>query len=72
MSKTLKERLYKDVDFLCGIRPYRNYQNLDSLEEAARYISGEFSGFGYVCEEQRWMAEGNEYKNIIASWANLT
>ena len=34
MTKAKKERLYKDVEFLCGIRPYRNYLNLASLEEA--------------------------------------
>jgi hypothetical protein len=68
MIKARKERLYKDVEFLCNIRPYRNYRNLDSLEKACRYISGEFASFGYAPVEQLWEAEGSEYKNIIASY----
>lgn len=36
-----KERLYRDVAQLTGIQPARNYQNLEALEEAVRYIKGE-------------------------------
>jgi len=68
MNKAEKSRLYRDVDFLTGVRPYRNYQNLGSLEKVSKYISDEFISCGYVSEEQKWVAEGNEYKNIIASW----
>ena len=68
MIKSNRERLYKDVEFLCNIRPYRNYKNLDSLEKASNYISEEFSVLGYQPVEQKWEAEGNEYKNIIASY----
>jgi len=68
MIKAKRERLYKDVDFLCGIRPFRNFQNLDALEKASRYISDEFTAYGYEYEEQSWEAAGNEYMNIIASW----
>jgi len=68
MIKAIRARLYKDVEFLCNIRPYRNYQNLDSLEKACSYISDEFARYGYKPVEQKWEAEGNEYKNIIASY----
>jgi len=68
MKKAKRNRLYKDVDFLTSIRPYRNYQNLETLETVSKYISDEFVSWGYTCEEQKWKAEGNEYKNIIASW----
>jgi len=68
MIKANKNRLFRDVDFLTGIRPYRNYQNLESLEKVSRYITGEFNSTGFECEEQKWVAEGEEYKNIIASW----
>ena len=68
MIKAKRERLYKDVERLCAIRPYRNYKNLDSLDEACTYISGEFTRHGYKPVEQKWEAEGNEYKNIIASY----
>jgi len=66
--KAKRERLYKDVECLCAIRPYRNYKNLDSMIEAYTYISGEFTRHGYKPVEQKWEAEGNEYKNIIASY----
>jgi hypothetical protein len=68
MKRAIKSRLYKDVDFLTSIRPYRNFQNLDSLKKVSKYISDEFGSSGYEYEEQKWEAEGNEYKNIIASW----
>jgi hypothetical protein len=68
MKKAVKNRLYRDVEFLTTIRPYRNYQNLEALEAASKYISDQFSSCGYAIEEQKWRAEGNEYKNIIASW----
>jgi len=68
MNNAKKSRLYRDVDFLTGVRPYRNYQNLESLEKVSKYITDEFVSCGYICEEQKWVAEGNDYKNIIASW----
>ncbi len=68
MRKAKKSLLYKDVSFLTSIRPYRNYQNLESLGKVSKYISDEFASCGLECEEQKWEAEGNEYKNIIASW----
>ncbi len=68
MIKAKRERLYKDVEFLCAIRPYRNYKNLASLDKASSYISEELSRYGYEPGEQLWDAEGNEYKNIIASY----
>ena len=68
MEKAVKNRLYKHVEFLTGIRPFRNYQNLESLENVCNYISDEFVSCGYVPVEQKWEAAGNEYKNIIASW----
>lgn len=66
--KAQKNRLYKDVEVLSGIRPYRNYQNLASLKYAANYIRTEFEATGFICEEQEWIAKGRKYKNIIASW----
>ena len=68
MIKARRERLYRDVEFLCAIRPYRNYKNLDSLDKASNYISEEFARHAYKPVEQFWEAEGNDYKNIIASY----
>ena len=70
MNKAKKERLYKDVKFLTELRPYRNYQNLGSLEKVCQYLKKELTQFGYNCSEQVWKVNGNEYKNIIASYQN--
>jgi hypothetical protein len=69
MKKAVNNRLYRDVEFLTSIRPYRNYQNLEALEAASQYISDQFTSSGYAIEVQKWIAEGKEYKNIIASWS---
>ncbi len=66
--KAQKERTFSDVEFLTGLRPYRNYQNLESLEKVCDYIKAEFTKAGLQPEEQKWIADGNEYKNIIASY----
>jgi hypothetical protein len=66
--KANKERLLANVSFLTNIRPYRNYKNPDSLEKAASYINEEFRKAGLPAVEQKWIAKGKEYKNIIASY----
>lgn len=66
--KARKERIYNDVDFLTALQPARNFQNLKSLEKASAYIEKEFNKAGANPENQSWMAQGNEYKNIIASY----
>jgi hypothetical protein len=68
MRRANRNLLYRDVNFLTSIRPFRNYLNLKSLEKVSKYISDEFVSCGLECAEQKWMAEGNDYKNIIASW----
>lgn len=62
------ERLKQDVKVLCGTTKPRNYANLDALNEAANYIKDEFRKSGFDAEEQKFEAEGQEYKNIIASY----
>ncbi len=63
-----QERLYKDVKFLTELRPYRNYLNLESLEKVCDYIKREFDEAGLQLEEQKWVAAGREYTNVIASY----
>jgi len=63
-----KDRLYKDVDFLTLIKPARNFENLDSLQKVCDYLKNELVSIGATPEEQGWLAEGNEYKNITASY----
>jgi len=66
-----KERMYQDVDFLTSLRPYRNYRNLESLEKVCDYIKEEYNKLGWSSMEQKWDADGEEYKNIIASYNKL-
>ncbi|MBE0676417.1 MAG: M28 family peptidase, partial [Bacteroidales bacterium] len=63
-----RERSYKDVQFLTELRPFRNYRNIESLERVCDYLKTEFSKCGLETEEQTWMAKGNQYSNIIASY----
>lgn len=63
-----KHRLYNDVDFLTNLRPFRNYENLESLAKVCEYIKEEYTKLGWTYEEQKWMAAGNEYTNIIVSY----
>lgn len=63
-----RERLYKDVEFLTSIRPFRNYSNPESLQRAADYLKTEFSKTGLSVEEQKYMDKGSEFCNIIASY----
>lgn len=62
-----KDRLYKDVEFLTSITPSRNSQQLKSLEKAVGYIENEFKKSGLKPALQTWTAQGNPYKNVIAS-----
>ena len=62
------KRLYQDVAFLTEIRPYRNFLNLDSLEKVCTYLKAQFQAAGYESSEQKWLAQGETYKNIIASY----
>ena len=66
--KSDKNRLYRDVEFLTSIYPARNYLNTESLKKVSRYIFSEFDKAGLSVEEQKWIADGQEYQNIIASF----
>ena len=63
-----QDRLYKDVEALTQIRPYRNYRNTASLDKAADYIKSEFDKLDCTVERQKYEAKGSEYQNIIASF----
>ena len=62
------ERLYRDVEFLTRLRPFRNHLNLESLEKVCDYLRAEFFKAGYEAEDQKWLAGGKEYTNVIASY----
>ncbi len=63
-----RELLHRHVKFLTTLRPFRNYQNRESLEKVCRYLKGEFDKYGLQAVEQKFDAGGSEYKNIIASY----
>ncbi|MBX3422709.1 MAG: M28 family peptidase [Pirellulaceae bacterium] len=62
------ESLYRHVEFLTSLRPFRNFQNLDSLEKVCCYLKAEFGAYGLETVEQPFLVNGIEYKNIIASY----
>ncbi len=66
--KASTERIYKDVQFLTSVKPSRNFQNIASLEKVCDYIETEFEKLHVKCQQQKWIARGTEYKNIIASY----
>ena len=68
MNKAIQDRVYKDVEFLTEIRPFRTYINTETLSRVCDYISEEFRSAGFETSEQKWIADGREYKNIIASY----
>ena len=57
--------LYDDVRFLTELRPFRNYQNLESLAQVVDYVKIEFEKAGLTIQYQKWTAAGNEYTNVI-------
>ena len=57
--------LQKHVEFLTQIRPFRNVENVDSLNVAADYINDELRKMGYDTDFQKYMINEKEYKNII-------
>jgi Zn-dependent M28 family amino/carboxypeptidase len=66
--KAQNKRLYTDVEFLTTVSPARNYQNLESLNKVANYITNEFGKLESNVIEQKWIADNNEYKNIIVKY----
>ncbi|WP_457634989.1 M28 family peptidase [Persephonella sp.] len=66
-QKRQSERVYKDVEFLTSIRPYRNYLNVGSLNKTADYIHQTFREFSDEAYFQEFSVGGNRYKNVICS-----
>ena len=66
--KSNKENLYRHVEFLTSIYPYRNYKNIESLNNAADYIEDELKKTGLPTSRQQWVVEENIYENVIACY----
>lgn len=62
------ERIKSDVVALCSTTEYRNAKNVASLNEAASYIADEWLKLGLEVDTQAYIADGNEYKNLICSF----
>ncbi len=67
-----KSRLYDDVFELTSITPARNHQNLVSLNYIAGYIAYEFNKLKCRVEWQKYQAGGKEYKNILATFGDVS
>jgi len=63
--KANKDRLHHDVKFLTELRPYRNYLNLTTLATVVSYLKDVFTESGLELQEQKWIAKGTEYTNVI-------
>lgn len=66
--KADQKTLYRHVEFMTTLRPFRNYQNHESLQDCLFYISGELYSYGYGVTHQMWEVEGRTYINVIAHY----
>lgn len=65
-------RLYEDVLTLTSIQPPRHYLNLASLDAIAGYIAHELGKLNGTVEYQKYKAQGREYKNVIATFGDVS
>lgn len=59
------ENLKAHVKFLTEIRPFRNFNNPDSLDRAAGYILDNFKEHGRDAAYQIFNVRGGEFKNVM-------
>lgn len=55
------------LEKLTQIKPARNYENIDSLNEIANFLKDKFENLGLEVSFQEYEADGKIYKNVIAS-----
>jgi hypothetical protein len=63
-----KDNLKTTVQFLTNTDKPRNYNNQAALNASASFIFAEFKKYGYEPEEQKYMVQNTEVKNIICSY----
>ncbi len=69
MNQLAKQnRIYEDVKFLTELRPYRNYQNIESLNAVCEYLKKEIAEIGLEASEQSWEVAGKTYRNVLTSY----
>ena len=70
--ETLKDNLYKHVEFLSTLDPPRNYLNETSINKTVSYISEQFKSYGYKVEMQNYEISETSYthRNVIARYGS--
>lgn len=70
--QTLKDNLYKHVEFLSKLNPPRNSNNQISINKTIDYISDKFSSYGYGVEYQNYEISSTSYthRNVIARYGS--
>ncbi|HEY0030758.1 MAG TPA: M28 family peptidase [Bacteroidia bacterium] len=63
-----QERILNDLKFLVSSTVARHNDHVERLNECAAYILKEFKKLSDDVEEQKYLVEGKEYKNIICSF----
>ena len=58
--------LRKHVQTLADNPRFRNYTDIERLNESANYIKEQLIGYGYNPEFQKYEVNGVEYGNVIA------
>ena len=48
MNRAQAQRMYEDVRFLTQLRPFRNYENLESLAVVVNYLKEELNKQDYL------------------------
>src|SRR4051812_3612627 len=62
------QRLQEHVKALTGIYSPRDWSHPENLDRAAQYIANEFSGAGGRVNEQKFLVDSRNYRNVIASF----
>ena len=70
--ETLKDNLYKHVEFLSTLNPPRNCNNEISINKTIDYISEQFRSNGYEVEYQEYEIPSTPYthRNVIARFGS--
>ncbi|MCB0415326.1 MAG: M28 family peptidase [Bdellovibrionales bacterium] len=66
-DKVSLDNLEQHVHFLSSLSPRRSFENVESLNSAADYITKTLTSYGYEPHYQKYKVDGREYKNIIVS-----
>ena len=68
VMKSDQSLLRKHVEFLTTLRPFRNYQNVESLAKVCQYLANEFHNLRLQVSDQPFIANRVEFKNIIGTY----